>query len=213
MKKYFTILLMMFSITTFAQFPAPTNFEYSLNYIMIDQEGYCEGNWVAGPTYCSNFSWAAPNTTTTNATLDHYNIYYYNYWTHDTTIIASTSELYYELEFGPIGEMWITAVYTNPEGESGPSNIVINDGLPISISEYKSATKITIQYDQTTQEITITNGEKIGKINLYDSEGKTMTSTTPVNNKICIENLPSGLYIVELITKDSKVIRQKIIKQ
>jgi hypothetical protein len=82
----------------------------------------------------------------------------------------------------------------------------------LSVSEYKLTTENAIQYDQITQEIIITNEEKIGEINLYDSQGKTMMSTKPVTNKICIENLPSGLYIVELITKDSKVIRQKIIK-
>ncbi len=212
MKKYFIILLMMLSVTTFAQFPAPTDFVYSYNYIRIDEGGYCEGHWVLGPTYCSYFTWNAPDTTTTDAILDHYNIYFYNYETLDTIIMASLPELYYEEEFGAIGVMWITAVYTNPGGESGPSNIAVNESLPISVSEYKLTTENAIQYDQTTQEITIINEEKIGKINLYDSQGKTMISTKSVTNKICIENLSLGLYIIELITKDSKVIRQKIIK-
>lgn len=212
MKKYFTILLIMLSVTTFAQFPAPTNFIYSYNYIRIDEGGYCGGHFIIGPTYCSYFAWDAPDTTTTNAILDHYNIYYYNYGTFDTIIMASLPELYYEDEFGAIGEMWITAVYTNPEGESGPSNIAVNEDLPISVPEYKLTTENAIQYDQITQEIIITNEEKIGEINLYDNQGKTIITTKPVTHKICIENLPSGLYIVELITKDSKIIRQKIIK-
>lgn len=214
MKNNLTILLLMLSITTLAQFPAPTNFEFSYEYIMIDQSGYCAGQWVYGPTYCSHFNWTAPDTTTTQATLDYYNLYYNAYLYNDTILylFASTTDTFYDVEAGFIGEMWVTAVYSNPNGESDSSNMVINYDLPISVEENGLTEEFMILYDRKSQLISIKNGDRISKIRIIDIQGKLLKSLNFSNNKISLENLPTGLYIIEIFTDNSEVIRQKILK-
>ncbi len=212
MKTFITILLVISSISTFGQFPEPTNFDFSYEYFMIDESGYCAGQWVYGPTYCSHFTWTTPDTNSTNSTLEYYNLYYYSYGTQDTTILTSTTNTFFDMEIGIMGEIWVTAVYSNPYGESEPSNIIINEDLPISVNENLAPTDLTVFYDNKLQEIVIKSGEIISKINLFDNQGKLIKSQKPKNDRINIENLQNGLYLIEIHLDNQRVIRQKIIK-
>jgi hypothetical protein len=214
MKKNLLILLVMLSMTSFAQFPAPSTLEFYYSYIMIDEAGFCAGQWVIGPTYCSHFNWTAPDTTNTQATLDHYNLYYNEYSYNDTVLylFASLPETVYEVEAGFIGELWVTAVYHNPEGESGPSNIIVNTDLPISVEETILPGKISINYDQISQAVKITGAENICEINVIDNLGKTILSIGHAGHVLSIKDLPTGLYIIEVHTGKREVIREKIIK-
>jgi hypothetical protein len=211
MKTRITVLLTILSLTTFAQFPEPTNLEFSFDYIMIDQSGYCAGQWVYGPTYCSHFNWTVPDTTSTTATLEYYNIYYYSYGTQDTTILASLTETFFDIELGIMGEVWVTAMYSNPEGESEPSNIIINEDLPISVPENNQNVKNLIRYDANSDFLLITNESNILKINIYNNQGKLVKSTKPINHKVRVNDLAKGLYIVEIMD-NYELKRHKIIK-
>jgi len=211
MKKLIGFLSVITSIAAFGQFPEPTNFEFSYDYIMIDESDYCAGQWVYGPTYCSHFSWTSPDTNSTSSTLEYYNLYY----SHDpqsTMILTTTTDLYFDMEIGILGEIWVTAVYSNPHGESAPSNIIKNEDLPISVNEIPSQDKLNIYYDNTTQEIKIINGESISQINIFNCRGELISSNKTNMNRINIKNLTTGLYIIEITNNDQNVIRQKIIK-
>lgn len=213
MKSTLGILFVLFSLTSFAQFPAPSNFVFTYDYITIDDIGYCEGQTAYGPTYCSQFSWTVADINSTNAVFDHYNLYYYNYWgSQDTTILASTTEAFIEMEIGIMGELWITAVYSNPIGESEPSNIEINSDLPISIDENLPVNNINVFYDKNHQEIRIKNGEDISHLNVFDSQGKLVKSESSNKSSIKMNYLPQGLYIVEIHMNNQETIREKIIK-
>jgi hypothetical protein len=62
-------------------------------------------------------------------------------------LVAHTTETSLEMEFGVSGIVWVTAVYSNPERESEPSNIQINENLPISLQEVKNS-KISLSYNR-----------------------------------------------------------------
>lgn len=212
MKKNLTVILIVLSFTTSAQFPEPVNFEFSYNYIMMFEWGFCDGQVVGGPTYCSHFNWTTPDTSLTSSNLDYYNIYYYQYDTNDTSIIASIPDTLFEVELGVIGEVWVTAIYSNPEGESVQSNTIINADLPITVKENKFDKRNTILYDNEYQRISLNNSIQINKLKIIDLQGKLCKSLSLSNNTISTNNLPSGFYIIEVITKNNEVIRQKIVK-
>ncbi len=212
MKKIIGILFVLSSFVAFGQFPAPTNFDFSYEYIMSGYENFCAGEWIAGATYCSHFEWTVPDTNSTTATLECYNLYYKSSMTGETCLLTTTTELYCELEVGILGEVWVTAVYSKPDGESMPSNVIINEDLPLAVNELQLQNELNIFYDYKTQEIKITNGESISKINIYDSQGKLITTNQSSVNKISVERFPTGLYIVEVINNNQTVVRQKIIK-
>lgn len=212
MKTLIGILFVISSISVFGQFPEPTNFNFSYEYIMIDESGYCAGQWVYGPTYCSHFTWTAPDTNSTNSTFEYYDLYYYSYGTQDTNILTTTTDLFFDMEIGIMGEIWVTAVYSNPDGESLPSNIIINEDLPISVNENHLQNELNIFYDNKNQEIKITNGESVSQIKIYNCQGELINSNKSNRTKINIENFSTGLYIIEIINNDQNFIRQKIIK-
>lgn len=213
MKIRITILLSMLSICALAQFPAPSHFEFNYEYIMIDDAGYCNGQWILGPAYCSHFSWSEPDTSATSSTLDHYNLYFNEYGP-DTTLhlFAAVSDTFYNVEAGFIGEMWVTAAYTNPGGESEPSNIVINTDLPISVEENLPVKEPAVIYEMIPDVIRIANVDDIRKINFYDGRGRLIKSTLPVSDRIYTGDFQHGLYIVEVFTWNQEKIRMKFIK-
>jgi len=212
MKTILGFFLVLSSLTSLAQFPEPTDFEFSYEYIMIDEAGYCAGEWVSGPTYCSHFTWTVPDTNSTSSTLDFYKLYFYSYLTEDTTILTTTSNTYFDMGIGIMGEVWVTAVYLNPEGESEPSNIIINKDLPISVEENSSHNGLDILYDIKNQEIIIINGKDISGVSIFNGQGKLIKSEKNLSNRISINNFQKGLYIIELLSENKVVKRQKIIK-
>lgn len=210
MKTLIVIFLVISSLSVFAQLPEPKDFDFSYDYIMIDEAGYCAGQWVYGPTYCSHFTWSSPDTNTTNSTLEYYNLYYYSYDTYDTIILTTTTNLYVDIQIGIIGEIWVTGVYSDPDGESGPSNTVINEDLPISVNEILQD-DLRILYDNINKELLIDKVESVSKLNIYNCQGEMIYSEKPTSNKINIESYSTGLYIIEIINNDQEVIRRKII--
>ncbi len=212
MKKIITILFIMLSLKTFAQFPTPTNFEFSYDYIMIDDFGECAGEGVYGPTYCSHFNWVEPETAGITSTLEYYNIYVSDDASKNINIIASVTNTFYNVEAGIVGDIWITAVYSNPEGESEPSNIETNNSLPISIEETLFSDKLKIYYDRDSQTIKIKNGEPIKTIQIFNINGKLIKSINYWEKEICLLGITKGIYIIEIVTDKFDVIRQKIIK-
>ncbi|MFH1118683.1 MAG: T9SS type A sorting domain-containing protein [Bacteroidota bacterium] len=214
MKTKLVFAFLFVSMTSMAQFPPPTNLIFEYQYIMIDETGYCDGQWISGPAYCSHFNWSPPDTSSTEATLDHYSLYYNQYWYPDTTLIlySTVQDTFFTVEDGFIGEMWVTAVYTNPQGESEPSNVIINPDLPISVERAIVADKRLIRYDSKQQLIKIIHSKEITSINLFDCRGILVHSYQPSVETISLNHLEHGLYIIKLQGVNSILAEQKIIK-
>lgn len=212
MKTLLGILFVIIASTAFAQFPPPTNFQFSYEYIMIDESGECAGQWLYGPTYCSHFAWDVPNASLTTATLENYKLYYFDFYTRDTIVLATPVEPFFDMEIGIIGEMWVTAVYSNPDGESAPSEILVNYDLPISIDESPSAEKRVVYYNQNLQAVIIEDADGVSEINIYSVQGQLVQSQKSAGSSISVEHLPGGSYVVEITFDNQQVVRQKIIK-
>lgn len=213
MKRNSTILFSLISLNAFAQFPSPTNFSLQGQYIELDRCELCLSSSplhdLCGPTYCTAFSWQAP-TETTAATLDHYNIY----GKYDNQIVFSATEvtLYHWVQIPPQGDFWVTAVYSNPIGESLPSNVVTGwTELPTSNSKIQSI-KEDIVFSKSEQTLTINSTKTIVKMNLIDSNGRIIKCFQNPSKKIYISEVPRGFYIIEAYCEKIVVLRQKIIK-
>jgi hypothetical protein len=180
--------------------------------ISSNESGYCAGQWLYGPTYCSHWAWDAPSANSTNATLENYKLYYFDFFTRDTSVLATPVETYFDMEIGIIGEMWVTAVYSNPDGESEPSEILVNNDLPISIDENPEMEKIVVYYNKSLQEIRIENADAVSEIKMYDVKGQLVQSQQSVKSSISVEHLPRGLYVIEIFFGNQEVVRRKIVK-
>jgi len=210
MKRNSTILFLLISLSAFAQFPAPTNFSLQGYYVELDKCEFCLGpHYLCGPTFCSAFTWQAPTATTT-ATLDHYNIYGKD----NNQIRFSETEtgVSHWSEAAPMGEFWVTAVYSNPTGESLPSNVIIGwSALPTSNNLVQSITK-NIIYSNIEQTVTVNSNKTVIKINLINANGRIIKSIQNPSKTTSISELPKGFYIVEVYCENNDILRQKIIK-
>jgi hypothetical protein len=211
MKRNSTILFLFISLSTLAQFPAPTNFSLQGHYVELDKCEPCLVYYhdLCGPTYCSAFSWQAPTETTT-ATFDHYKIY----GKYNNQIVFSETEITIShwAQTAPLGDFWVTAVYTNPAGESLPSNIVTGwEALPTSNNKVQSI-KENIIFSSIEQTLMVNSNKTILKMNLINSNGRIIKCIQNPSKITNIRELPRGFYIVEVYCESTDVLRQKIIK-
>jgi len=213
MKPYILFFLLFISVSVFGQFPEPTNFQFSYQYISIGNVVTCGGETLVGPGYCSYFSWEEPDLSLTNATLDHYVIYYVSDYDPTTfNIIATTTNTSYEMEIGIMGVVWVTAVYTEPDGESQASNTVENHDLPISIEQTMKSNKNFAYYDKNNELLRIQVPDKIFQIKIFTSSGA-LVQRLYNQKQINMSSYPTGLYIVEILLNNQEPMRYKIIKQ
>ncbi len=211
MKAFTFLFWLLFSVSVFGQFPEPTNFLFNYSYISLNSVGPCNGQTIVGPAYCSDFWWEAPDVTSTTATLDHYVIYYHPNNDPQTYVIATTTDTSVEMEIGIIGKVWVTAVYNNPDGESAASNVVVNNDLPISVGQISEKDTTSAYYDKTNEILNIKISDKTFQIKLYNYLGELLQDV--YNTKqLNMATYAKGLYIVEIILKNHKVVRYKIIK-
>lgn len=197
---------------SFAQFPEPENFDFTYDYIYLGDEGFCNGELILGPSFCSHFSWDSPNLSSTNSTLEYYNLYYLQDGASDPYILATTSETSLSMEVAILGEIWVTAVYTNPQGESQPSNVVTNHDLPLAIDDIAMNQSHEVFYDQNSKILNIKNPEFISKIELYNAEGKSIFMWGKVDKKIDFSAIPKGTYFIVVSTTQQKRFKLKIIQ-
>jgi len=217
------LTILLFCLTTMicqAQFPAPHSLMMFGKYIMIGDSGYCCGKEVMGATYCTDFQWETPDVSETEAQLTGYNIYYYNNYGYyngmeipfsEATRIAQTANTYFQMEIGIIGAVWVTAVYSNPEGESEPSNIVDNGDLPIAIKKVEKQ-PFTLTYNEQKNGIEIKDIENISSLRIFRLDGTEIMSVSSSDfHFIDTKGIEKGVYIVKITTKDAKLITEKII--
>jgi len=210
MRKSFAILFLFVSLSIVAQFPAPINFYLEGKYILLDECDDCLiMHLLCGPAYCSLFSWQPPTETTT-ATFDHYNVY--GKYNNEINFSATETTNSHWAQIPPMGEFWVTAVYTNPAGESLPSNRVTGwSALPTSNSQVQQE-KENIIFNISEQTLVINTNKTIIKINLIDTNGRITKCIQGSSKNISVSELPKGFYIIGVYFENSDVLRQKIIK-
>ena len=192
-------------------YPAPLNFRMSYKYILLDDSGYCCGETVFGPTYCTDFQWEPPNLSETEAQLTGYNVYYESMFFSETEILACTADTYVQREVGIIGSVWVTAVYSNPEGESAPSNIQTNFALPTGVKEVENQ-PFSLTYNKQKNRIEIEGIENIMDFRIFRLDGTAIVIPSASDfHFIDTKGIEKGVYIIKIITKEAKVISEKII--
>lgn len=127
----------------------------------------------------------------------------------EAEIIAQTTDTYLKMGIGIIGAVWVTAVYSDPEGESEPSNIKSNGSLPISVKEVKNR-DISLIYNKQRNGIEIKGVENITSFNIFDLEGIEIPIST-ISGFIGTKNMEKGVYIIKITTKTGEIISDKII--
>jgi len=208
------VLIPISSVT----FPAPQNFIMDYHYFMIDESGICGGEIVIGATYCTTFWWDAPDVSETDAQLTGYNIYYYPFGYKldeipysEGSIIFQTTNTYVQLEIGIIGYTWVTAIYTEPDGESEPSNYQFNEDLPISVNEVKTK-QYSIFHNKQKNGIEINGIENITLIEVFSLDGIEIISVKNSDfSFINTKNCNKGVYLIKIQTSGGKIITDKII--
>lgn len=211
MKRYVLFLLIMNSVSglVFSQFPSPTNFHFSYDYIELDKDGFCNGHLKSGPFYCSYFGWSAPDTTLTNSILSGYNIYYNPYNYGSLQLVSSTNNCYYTCENGFIGQLWITAKYSNPDGESGPSNIEMNSALPVEVKEIKD-NLLKYSYNSSLKEIYIMSTIELKSLKIIDVSGRILINANQGNKIISVSDFNTGIYFLLVEDINNKTSQYKI---
>ena len=196
------------------QFPSPENFQVHLNYIMLDDWGVCAGEPVNGPYYCTNFSWEEPNLSETESQLIGYRIYNYPSMEQlieipfsEGQVIAQPISIGLEIGCGFMGYTWVTALYSEPDGESAPSNVEYTE-LPLVINNNEMKTH-SIVYNNQMKTIEIMGIENITSIELFGIDGRFITASKL--NNIDVGHFTNGIYIIKITTEAGKIISDKLI--
>lgn len=124
-------------------------------------------------------------------------IYRMNYFTHNS-YLAITGDA-----FGPLG------LYINTSGVAGPT-IGIKE-----LSFDKGKENLVVFPNPSTQDnlISLLNLEEEAKISIYNINGQLEKSIVTFNGTFSIENLNSGLYIVQVQQKDKPLRTAKLVIQ
>ena len=200
----FLVLITISKYSIGQDFPSPENLTIEVCY-----NNYPLGGEYCGPEYpvyatVHSYTFDAPNLTGIESELIGYNLYY------NDDFMVSFTENYYEAECYGEGDYYVTAVYTNPSGESLPSNTVYAEGFMISINDYITSNLIKIYPNPltNTKQLTITSQNQINNVSFYNVLGKEILKTT--NNIIDLSNKKAGLYYI-VIKTDYRIFTEKII--
>ncbi len=204
-KNIFIALSFLFPALAFAQFPAPESFAITVNYILDGQSDWCDNHIVQGPAYCNLFSWEAPDTTNTPATLTGYRIY------KDSAYFLSTANTWADTAGGYMASFYVTAVYEDPAGESESSNVVFISDLPFATKEAENTHQIWIGFDLSSQELRIQGAEYARSLRVYDMRGVLVWSTEEVSANQRLEGLAAGVYGVVVYDRYGGICRRLVV--
>jgi len=218
MRAQIILLGLLLSLSVYAQFLEPKNFGFTYNYIRQGENATC-GEWkdgdpidINGQDYCSYFEWNSPDTSLTTSHLDGYRVYYYNLFDDSITVLKTLTDTSFYKLVGIVGEVWVTAIYSNPAGESSKSNIIINEDLPINLNKTELISEQSVLYDTNTQSITLKNADNTQFVSIIDANGK-FIRTINYSKVIDVSDLNPGLYFVEFNDIELNISRFKFIKK
>ncbi len=204
MKIVTLFLTFIVGLSLYAQFPAPTDFDYDLCYNQMG-ELRCAPD-LPELSYRTTFTWVTPDIIGISSTLTGYKIYW------NGSLLASPSTSPFVIDGGFSGSLYITAVYSNPSSESVASN-VINVDLPLDINALKMNNIFELFPNPATETIYITGSNLIKFLNVYNSAGKKIDKVISTNNSIDIKDLSSGLYFFEIVDVNNQIYSKTIIKK
>lgn len=201
MKKAVLLYLILFPVVAFAQFPAPDSFKIDINYILMGNWDLCDGKVLEGPAYCNYFHWQAPDTANTPATLAGYRIYKDDeFFLSTANTSVDSAGMYLHASF------YVTAVYENPAGESGPSNVVVIEDLPMGVNAIFQEGQIEVRFDPVRQMLVIRGAEYVGALWVYNMQGGLVLFTDVVSAYQRLEGLTAGAYMVVVQDKYGGII-------
>ena len=200
-------------------FPAPHSFD--MTYVYFGNiPGWCDGQPATLSSYCTTLEWEEPDLSETEAQLIGYNLYFFYTWTYyegmeipfsEVEQIAFTTSNYLILNQGFIGVLWVTALYSEPEGESEPSNYHFNEDLPISIDK-DEISSYSIIYNKQQNVVKISGIENINSVTIFSLDGSQINFVTDNDfNRISLKNISKGVYIVKITTALGNIISDRII--
>jgi hypothetical protein len=179
-------------------------------YTELGQSSECDGEPVTGPHHCSFFEWRMPDTSSTEATLDHFEIY--NKDGEDSTLIASVNDTTFIIGEGYANDLYVVAVYSSPEGYSNSSNVVTSEGIPLEIRDIDINLKPLVYYNSLEQSLLINSSEEVASVSIYDIKGRLVIEQIHPSSILSLESFTNGVYIVILRLNNNTEIKEKIIK-
>jgi len=91
--------------------------------------------------------------------------------------------------------------------------IKLSQGFPVGIIDNKEVQNLIIYPNPASQQITVDSKElKISEIKIIDIMGKLIKTFIPASNNINITDLISGIYFIQITTKE-RTITQKFVKK
>jgi hypothetical protein len=214
MKKQLILLGLLLSLSVYAQFPKPTNFSFSFTYMRMGQQTTCGtgSEDIGSGSYCSYFEWNTPDTSATTSHLESYKVYYRDKRDNSITVLSTLTDTSFHQRVGIMGKVWVTAIYSNPAGESSISNEIENLGLPINLNEVKQTSGKTVIYNTNTQSLTLKNVDNSQSVSIIDANGRLIRKI--INRKVIdVSDLNPGLYFVVYSDLELKISKDKFIKQ
>lgn len=215
MKIQLLLLGLLLSLSVYAQFPEPKHFGFSFTYIMLGEQNTCgpkSSQEIHGPAYCSYFEWDMPDTSKTTSHLEGYKVYYHSMQDDSIRVLSTLTDTCFYKLVGILGEVWVTAIYSNPVGESSKSNIIINADLPINLNKTELISEQSVFYNTITQSIMLKNVDNAQFVSIIDANGKLIRTIN--NSKIIdVSDLNPGLYFVEFNDPELNISKFKFIKK
>ena len=189
----------------YGQFPAPCFFQFSYDYIPIDELGECNDSSLYGPAYCSHFSWCPPDTSQTDAKLDCYRIY------QDGFPLVSLVDTCYHTVGGFIGKLYVTAIYKDPYGESDSSNVVSNYDLPISYGAGVSHENFRMRFSRQNGLLIPNDVQGTYSLIIYDILGRELLCTPSVKGPVDVSRFAPGMYLIRTQPENGQERVQKVL--
>ena len=212
MKNLFFLFLLIINMSLFAQFPAPSNLTYSLQYNNDNMWGVvCNGINLPEYGYCSTFSWEPADTLATSVDFVQYCLYMVDLENlNDTVVLSTTSQSLIEIPFGLTGYVCVKAQYINPVGESGATNWVYNGDLPIFVNETLNQHSYNLIKIKESNSFRVSNNDKIMQIRIINMNGSIIKKFKSIPHVLNL-NMKKGVYIAEIISNNKKTAYQKIV--
>jgi len=189
----------------FAQLPAPTNLSVDVCYRDMGSGPTC-GPDVPELGYLLTYTWDAPNTEGVTATLTGYNIY------HEGNFITTVESSPFISTSAFDGSVYVTAVYSNPSGESGASNTFTID-VPLSNKEAESQSGFVLYPNPADKVVSLSNFSLLKSLTVVNMQGQVMMRLTSFDSTVDISRLPAGIYNVEMVDKTDRVYKSSFIKK
>lgn len=212
--KKLVLLFLLSAFAASAQLNPASNLQYGAAYNYPGYSGCPQYN-------CFKLTWSPP--TASNDTLIGYRVYRNNilYWTQTDTLLGcavlnvcdAASTHWFD-----IMPFWCTvkAMYNSDSAMAASIDSVYIPGAMINISEAPASKKLSIYPNPSAGKVTITYASGISgdeTVTVFNALGKQVKQIKVTGNTTALpcENLPEGLYFIQLTRGDKVIATDKLI--